>query len=45
MGLNSDSMNMTEKGKTYWDNYNEKLYKEYLEKKAKWRLKQQIMYN
>jgi len=36
---------MSEEQKAYWDNFNEKLYKEYLKKKADWRLKQQIMYN
>ena len=36
---------MTEEQKTYWDNHNDNLYKEYLKKKAEWRLKQQIMYN
>lgn len=36
---------MTEEQKKYWDNHNDKLYKEYLKKKAAWRLGQQIMYN
>ena len=36
---------MNEKQKKYWDNYNEELYKEFLKKKAEWKLKQQMMYN
>ena len=31
--------------KTYWDSFNDTLYKEYLKKKEEWRLKQQIKYN
>ena len=38
-------MSMTEEQKKYWDNHNERLYKEFLKKKAEFKVKQQIIYN